>query len=55
MKDYHETKTVDLVRVQSKSGEKVMVISETLSYQSHVPYQALLLSMRVSWILDKIA
>jgi hypothetical protein len=42
-----EDKHVDLVKVTSKDGVSVLVISETMTYQSHVPFQTLLLPMRV--------
>jgi len=47
LKDYHSPMTVDLVKIQSKQGSKIVVVSETLTYQSHVPYQTLMLPMRV--------
>lgn len=49
LKDYKgEDKHVDLAKVTSKGGVSVLVISETLSYQSHVPFQTLLLPMRIA-------
>jgi hypothetical protein len=38
LKDYKgENKHVDLVKVTSQGGVSVLIISDTLSYQSHVP------------------
>lgn len=49
LKDYkHEARHVDLVKITTtKGGQSVLVVSETLSYQSHVPFQTLLLPLRV--------
>ena len=41
-------KHVDLVKITTTSGQTFTIISETLSYQSHVPFQSLMLPMRVS-------
>jgi hypothetical protein len=39
LKDYKgESRHVDLVKVTSQSGVSALVISDTLSYQSHVPF-----------------
>jgi len=39
IKDYKgEDKHVDLVKVTSKDGVSVLIISETMTYQSHVPF-----------------
>lgn len=54
LKDYHSSKTVDLVKIQSKHGSKIVVVSETLTYQSHVPYQTLMLPMRVSFFISSL-
>lgn len=49
LKDYKgESRHVDLVKVTSQGGVSVLVISDTLSYQSHVPFQTLLLPMRIA-------
>lgn len=49
LKDYkNETKHVDLVKVTSKGGIHVLVLSETTTYQSNVPFQTLLLPMRIA-------
>lgn len=49
LKDYREAdKHVDLVKVTTTSGQTFTIVSETLSYQSHVPFQSLMLPMRVS-------
>ena len=49
IKDYKgEDKHVDLVKVTSKDGVSVLIISETMTYQSHVPFQTLLLPMRIA-------
>jgi hypothetical protein len=49
IKDYKgEAKHVELVKVTSQGGVSVLVISDTLSYQSHVPFQTLLLPMRIA-------
>lgn len=48
LKDYKtERKHVDLVKVTSKDGVSILLVSETLSYQAHVPFQTLLLPIRV--------
>lgn len=48
LKDYKgEDKHVDLVKVTSQGGLSVLIVSETMTYQSHVPFQTLLLPMRV--------
>jgi len=54
LKDYHSPMTVDLVKIQSKQGSKIVVVSETLTYQSHVPYQTLMLPMRVSILISSL-
>ena len=39
LKDYKtEEKSVDLVLINTKDGLPVLVVSETLGYQSHVPF-----------------
>ena len=39
LKDYREEDThVDLVKVSTSSGQAFTIVSETLSYQSHVPF-----------------
>lgn len=49
MKDYKlEDKHVDLVKVTSKDGVSVLILSETTTYQSNVPFQTLLLPMRIA-------
>ena len=49
LKDYRETdKHVDLVKVSTNAGQTFTIVSETLSYQSHVPFQSLMLPLRVS-------
>lgn len=49
LKDYREAdKHVDLVKITTTSGQTFTIISETLAYQSHVPFQSLMLPMRVS-------
>ncbi len=49
LKDYKEEKHVDVLKITSmKDNLSLLVISETLTYQSHVPFQTLLLPMRVS-------
>lgn len=51
LKDYKtEERSVSLVKVLSKEGLPVLIISETLNYQSHVPFQTLLLPMRIAII-----
>ena len=48
LKDYKgESRHVDLVKVTSQGGVSVLVISDTLSYQSHVPFQTLLHCLRI--------
>jgi hypothetical protein len=49
LKDYKtEDKSVDLVLVNTKDSLPVLVVSETLAYQSHVPFQTLLLPLRIA-------
>ena len=51
LKDYKsegDNKHVDLVKVTSKGGVSVLLLSATLSYQSHVPFQTLMLPMRIA-------
>jgi len=49
MKDYiEEDKHVDLIKITTKDDVSILVVSETLSYQAHVPFQTLLLPLRVS-------
>jgi len=49
IKDYKtEDKHVDLVKVTSQGGVSVLLLSETMTYQSHVPFQTLLLPMRIA-------
>jgi hypothetical protein len=49
LKDYkNERKHVDLTKVTSKDGVSVLILSETTTYQSHVPFQTLLLPMRIA-------
>ncbi len=49
LKDYkNELKHVDLTKVTSKAGVNVLVLSETTTYQSNVPFQTLLLPMRIA-------
>ena len=49
LKDYRDTdKHVDLVKVSTNAGQTFTIVSETLSYQSHVPFQSLMLPLRVS-------
>ena len=49
LKDYkNESKHVDLTKVTSKGGVSVLLLSETTTYQSNVPFQTLLLPMRIS-------
>ncbi|TNV83810.1 hypothetical protein FGO68_gene11754 [Halteria grandinella] len=51
LKDYkNEERSVGLIKIVSKEGLPVLVISETLNYQSHVPFQTLLLPMRITII-----
>jgi hypothetical protein len=51
MKDYtSEERHVDLVKITTKDNVSILVVSETLSYQAHVPFQTLLLPLRVSEI-----
>lgn len=39
LKDYKgEDKHVDLVKITSKDGLSVLIVSDTLAYQSHVPF-----------------
>ncbi len=47
LKDYGLGKTMDLVKVKTNAGATVIVMSDTLGYQTHVPYQALLAPIRV--------
>ncbi len=50
LKDYREEDThVDLVKVSTPNGQAFTIVSETLSYQSHVPFQSLMLPLRVSF------
>lgn len=44
--DYHNGKHVFIVKIV-KDTKSMLVISDTLTYQSHVPFQTLLLPMRV--------
>ena len=44
--DYSKDKHVFVVKIV-RDGKPLLIISETLSYQSHVPFQAILLPMRV--------
>ena len=49
LKDYkNERKHVDLVKVTSKQGVSALILSETTTYQSNVPFQTLLLPMRIA-------
>jgi hypothetical protein len=49
LKDYkNEERSVGLIKIVSKEGLPVLVVSETLNYQSHVPFQTLLLPMRIA-------
>lgn len=51
LKDYkNEERSVGLIKIVSKEGLPVLVVSETLNYQSHVPFQTLLLPMRIAII-----
>lgn len=56
LKDYKSAKqTVDIVRLVDPATDlKLIVISETLFYQSHVPFQTLLLPMRVRTIIKTV-
>lgn len=47
LKDYKDNKHVDILRITTKDGVDLLVISDTLKYQTHVPFQTLLLPMRV--------
>lgn len=49
LRDYKdEDRHVSLVKITTKDGLSVLILSETLVYQSHVPFQTLLLPMRIA-------
>jgi len=50
LKDYKSEvdKHVDIVKVTSRSGVSVILLSDTLSYQTNVPFQTLMLPMRIA-------
>lgn len=45
--DFPYKKTVDAIKIQTKEGLPIVVVSEMLTYQSNVPFQTALLPMRV--------
>ena len=48
LKDYRDEDThVNLVKVTTPTGQTLTIVSETLLYQSHVPFQTLMLPLRV--------
>ena len=46
LKDYKKEKSVIILKI-NKDGKTILLISELLNYQSHVPFQTLLLTIRV--------
>jgi len=38
LKDYKFEKHVDLVRITTRDNVTILVLSDTLTYQSHVPF-----------------
>lgn len=54
LKDYSDEKHVEIVKILTSENESIIVLSNTLTYQSHVPYQSLLIPMRVRYILYNI-
>jgi hypothetical protein len=40
-------KTVDVIKIKTKAGLPILVVSEMQTYQSNVPFQTSLLVMRV--------
>lgn len=38
LKDYKDNKNVDILKITTNEGIEVLVISDTLKYQSHVPF-----------------
>lgn len=50
MKDYKgEERHCDLVKIKSSTdGTNVLIISDTMKYQMHVPFQTLKLPMRIA-------
>lgn len=45
--DFPYKKTVDAIKIQTKEGLPIVVVSEMLTYQSNVPFQTALLPMRI--------
>ncbi|CDW84928.1 purine nucleoside phosphorylase [Stylonychia lemnae] len=45
--DYHTEESVDVLKITTKNGVSIIVLSQTLTYQSNVPFQTSLLPMRL--------